>query len=1183
MELGKSFFQRTYAMMSKAIFTLFISALLSVQASGNNPSPKNQAENDPFPFVENKGQWPKDIYFSSSIVGGKVFLGRNEFRFHLIAPKPHGHHAGHEHEKEKTPGGHVYRMLFLGSNLESARGAGKMGKTKYHYLLDNDPEKWGKNAACWEDVFYQNLYPGIDLKIKGGKDFKYDFCIEPNTPVNQIKLRFEGVKNLKIKNGKLQIPTALGLVEEHIPYAFQIIQGKNIPVGCEFVLKGNDIQFKMGKTYNPKFPLVIDPALIFFSYSGSLSDNWGSTAAADRFGNGYLAGTIYGNRFPYNLGAYDTTFNGNISDPNNTYDIGIQKFNSAGNELIFCTYLGGNEADNPHSINVDNQDNLVIMGTTSSLNFPLSSNAFQNQFAGGISIAPLGFGYEMVNGSDLFVTRISSNGSNLLHSTYLGGSRNDGIMGRSDTLVMNYGDQYRGDLAITSDNGVVVSSYTTSQDFPTQSGFQPNNRGLQDGIVFRLSPDFSQLIWSSYLGGGGNDALFSVHLQGNDRVLVCGGTTSRNFPVTANAIKGQANPPTNSRSGRTDPVVASFNVNTGNLLASTYLGSSQYDQAYLIESDESANVYIVGQTLGSMVRTPGCFGQDAGTVLLQKCNPDLSSVIWQTKIGNTISTGLVPSALLVDSCERIYFSGWGGINNYERSSGFMGGNVLGLPTTVGAIKQTSTTSSEFYFAVLSPDAQNLEYGSFFGGSSRGEHVDGGMSRFDKSGTITQAICGCRSGNNFVPGSQGSYSPSIRSINCNQGLIKLELGILKAFFSIFASTTGCNNTVSFTNQSLNGLQYAWYFGDGDSLVSSASPILHTYALPGTYIVTLYARNPQFCKTTVNAYRDTITIGPQNALPQDTIKIQYCKGDTIQVNLPVIPGVTRRWLNTTYFISPANTQNPVIVPLQPIIYPIRNTSLDGCTTISYVQTLMKSDLILSIEVDSAVDKCASKASLRFTGFSNGAEFYRWNVNGQTFTGPRVNFENPLQGTYKAILYGIKNTCTDSVNRLVIIPPYQFKTESVFTFSQEIESCFTKKVYFKNQSQNTNQYEWDLGNGTTLNEKDPVIQYNKEGKYPVSLIVKNQFCRDTNTQVVEYKPFFVPNLVTLNEDDKNDRLEIPGLEKRTGLSVFNRWGKSVFESAEYQNDWPESEKIENGVYFIYLRFENGNACKQWVMVER
>lgn len=1165
----------------KKIFAFFL-VLAGLPFVGHPARQKAlNTEESAFPFVENKGQWPQGVFFCSSITGGKVFLGKDEFRFNLMAPRPHGPHEGH-HSKEKHYRGHVYRMHFPGSHAEKVLATGKKGKTMFHYFLGNDPAKWGPDASCTEAVLYKNLYPGIDLKVKGGSDFKYDFILKAGADAGMIRLRFDGVKNLKIRNGRLQIPTAAGLVEEHIPYAYQTIGGKETAVDCRFLLRGNEVQFQLGKHYDRRYPLVIDPALKFFTYSGSISDNWGSTAASDRFGNGYLAGTVYGNTFPTTLGAYDISFNGNINNSNNTYDIGIQKFSPDGSQLLYCTFLGGAEADNPHSINVDAQGNLVVMGSTSSLNFPVRPGAFQPNFAGGNQVVPLGFGYFMNNGSDLFVSRLAANGNLLLHSTLIGGSGNDGIMGTNDTLVMNYGDQYRGDIAIAPDNGVVVASYTTSSDFPVNQAFQPGTGGRLDGVVFRLSADFSQLIWSTYLGGSGSDALFSVHLQGNDRVLVCGGSTSLNFPVSANAIQTQAPPSTSTRSGRTNAVVSSLLLGNGSMAASTYLGGSLYDQAYLVESDEQNHVYVLGQTLGPVPITGGTYGSPTGTVSLQKCNPDLSAVIWQTQIGAS-ETGLVPSAFLVDTCERIYFSGWGGTNNYGRSSGYMGGTVQQLPTTSGAIKATSTTSSEFYFAVLSPDAQNLEFGSFFGGASRGEHVDGGMSRFDKSGTITQAVCGCRSGNNFIQGTVGAYSRNILSGNCNQGLIKMQLGELRAFFSIFSSTTGCNNTVNFSNQSLNGLSYAWYFGDGDSLVSTSGQVSHTYPSGGTYIVTLYARNPLFCKNSVNVFVDTITVNPQNNLPLDTIDVRYCEGDTIQVNLPALPGVTRTWLNTSYFISPPNTVNPIIAPGAPLLYPILNVNLEGCTSLSYVRTLSSGDLILSIASEAQEDKCASQARLRLAASSNGSEFYRWKVNGQVFTGDSLRFDNPLPGPYRIILFGIRQSCIDSTETQLSVAPYQFRVESAFSLRQETRSCEEKFVFLENQSSPADQYVWDLGDGRSSKETNPVIRYEKQGKYRISLVASNPFCRDTATRILDYKPLLLPNLVTLNRDGKNDFFEIQGLDGKAGISVFNRWGKLIFEAESYQNNWPEPEKIETEVYFIHVKTEKGDGCRQWVLVEK
>src|SRR5690606_29483546 len=139
------------------------------------------------------------------------------------------------------------------------------------------------------------------------------------------------------------------------------------------------------------------PALIFSTYSGSYADNWGFTATYDDDGNLYSGGIAFSTGFPVTTGAFQRNFRGEI-------DIAILKFDSLGDGLLYATYLGGRQTEVPHSLIVDRNGDLVIFGTTSSSNYPVSSTAFQKTFSGGSFMNPVG-GVFYENGSDLFISK----------------------------------------------------------------------------------------------------------------------------------------------------------------------------------------------------------------------------------------------------------------------------------------------------------------------------------------------------------------------------------------------------------------------------------------------------------------------------------------------------------------------------------------------------------------------------------------------------------------------------------------------------------------------------------------------------------------------------------------------------------------------------------------------------------
>ena len=156
-------------------------------------------------------------------------------------------------------------------------------------------------------------------------------------------------------------------------------EGENIPIDCEWSVKGKSVHFKLG-TYDNNLPLIIDPTLVFCSYSGSYVDNWGYSATYDSEGNLYGGSSVFGidyPGFPTTTGAYQDTFGGGSED------IGILKFNSIGNTLVYTTYLGGNGSEVPHSLIVNDNDELYVLASTSSTNYPVTTNAFDTSFNGG--------------------------------------------------------------------------------------------------------------------------------------------------------------------------------------------------------------------------------------------------------------------------------------------------------------------------------------------------------------------------------------------------------------------------------------------------------------------------------------------------------------------------------------------------------------------------------------------------------------------------------------------------------------------------------------------------------------------------------------------------------------------------------------------------------------------------------
>ena len=600
--------------------------------------------------------------------------------------------------------------------------------------------------------------------------------------------------------------------------------------------------------YDPCYELTIDPLLIFSTYSGSIADNWGSTATPAEHGNLYSAGVTShinaGGSFPATPGAFQTNYGG-------LYDIGILKYDSVGKRLLYATYLGGDNSESPHSLVVNAKNELIVLGTTSSLNFATSVNAFDRTFNGGVTANHV---ILFSNGSDIFVARFSQDGSKLLGSTFLGGSQNDGLNPTFGALTKNYGDELRGDIITDESSNIYVSSVTASNNFPMTKGRDSTyNGGDTDAILIKLSADLSSIIWSTYLGGSGTDASHTLKLDKDNGIFLAGGTTSANFPVKSSAYQP-------SQKGDADGWIAHIGNKGDTIYNATFTGTGSFDQIYFLDINETEEVYVYGQTSGDFPVTPGVYNNPNSGQFVQKFNSSLSTLIFSTVFGSGRGVpDISPTAFLVNECNNLYMSGWGGIVNIQTLH--WQSNTRGMPITGDAF-QSTTSGSDFYFMVLTDDGTEFLYGTYLGGTQSATHVDGGTSRFDKGGVVYHAVCsGCAAYNSSrhstsdFPTSAGAWSRTNRSANCNNAAFKFDLSSLKARLqsnSVKLNMPGLNkvcipDTIVFQNFSTGGEIFEWDLGDGTRIVKpDTSMVMHRYKAPGRYAVSLKAIDPGTCK-------------------------------------------------------------------------------------------------------------------------------------------------------------------------------------------------------------------------------------------------------------------------------------------------------------------------------------------------
>ncbi|MDH5367012.1 MAG: PKD domain-containing protein [Cyclobacteriaceae bacterium] len=979
-------------------------------------------------FVENKNQWSDDIKYSAQIGNGVLNLSNNGFHFvlkdvsrlaelhnqtHTVQFYEHGEYACNEETKIDN---HYYSVSFIGANKSQITTQHKTSQY-YNYFVGNDSSKWASYVYGYKTVGYSEVYDGINLTVYSkGESPKYDFEVKPEGRVKDIQLAYDGVDDIYLFNNQLYIETSLGLVVEDKPYAYQIIDGKRTQVPVKYELDCNILSFDTPGGYNQDYSLIIDPLLIFSTYSGSTADNWGNSATPGENGTLFSAGVtnlgFSGGQFPATSGAYQTVWGGD-------YDATIIKFDSTGSQMLFATYLGGSAAETPHSIVMNTAGELVIFGTTSSVNFPTTTDAYDRTFNGGISTT---LTVPYVNGSDIFISKLSNDGAQLLASTFVGGEQNDGINLTIRELTKNYGDQLRGDIITDDNDNIYVSSTSQSPNFPIVNGFQTilSTFIANDAVLLKMDNNLSSIIWSSFLGGNGEDAALSIQLDMDNNVFVAGGTTSTNFPTTTNSYDTTYN-------GAVDGWIAHIDLAGDSIINATYTGTSSYDQVYFIDLDDSEEVYLYGQTSGNFPKTSGVYSNTYGRMFVQKLSHDLSTLRFSTAFGSNSNpnVNLSPTAFMVNDCNNLYMAGWGGITN----SNYGNGNTFNMPVSDDAWQPT-TSGSDFYLMVLTSDASEFLYGTYLGGNQSRTHVDGGTSRFDRQGVVYHSVCaGCAVNNatngptSDFPTTEGAWSSTNNSSNCNNAAFKFDLASLRARFrtnSIAFDNPGLNticipDPIVLENVSIGGEIFEWDFGDGiTESRTDTTHIVHEYVNPGTYVIRLTAIDQNTCigidmaSVTVEVFEGNFSVNNGTTI---------CSGD--EYKLEAYGGTKYYWYNKDVTFT-SYDQFPIVQPVDTTTYYVYiEEELKGCGHLDSVIVNVIPEVKASFSIEQNYN-CFDIPEIEIFNASENAREYFWDFgDGKTSTDefPKHEYDS---GIFEITLRTVNDICFDQTSQTVNMNP-------------------------------------------------------------------------------------------------------------------------------------------------------------------
>ena len=729
---------------------LFLVAVLVVPATGQvrRESSFSRLNQLPSSFEPNLGQAPSEVKYLVRSGGQTIFLNSDGAVLHLASLEPNAQRGARNIKLLRSAG---VRTATVGMSFRNSQAASSIESLdplpgKINYLHGNDPSKWLSNVPIYGQVAYRNVYPGIDLIYHGQQGtLEYDFVAKSGADPSAIQVQFQGADQIGLSpEGDLILNTTAGQIRWKRPRVYQEDHGRRKTIAARYrIEKDSHVTFLLAK-YDRNRPLIIDPQLVYGTLLGGSAYDSGF-AEVDSTGI-YVAGTTYSFNFP--------TTSGEDQQLQGEYDIFLTKLNPQGNALIYSTYIGGSDHDSMNAVWLAPDGSFYLTGFTSSYDFPTyPANVISTTYNGG--------------NEEAFVSHISSDGTRFLFSTYLGGSVDD------DAYSM---------WVDTSGNVYLAGETGSYYDFPVTNGAYQTTfgGGTNDAFVTKINPTATALIYSTYLGGFGDEEIqnavispnappnlifvygvqLSVDLSGN--AYISGLTTSTNFPTTAGAYSRV------NHGGGGDGFITKLNSTGTQLVYSTYFGGSGFDAIQSKEVFPDGSLLVAGvtsstdfpTTTGAYRRTPNANHSQVG--FAARFDPTGSQLLYSTFFGGTGGEGFVVA--------------------YEGGNGsvLLSGLTFSsdLPTTQGAFQPTYAGGGDIFLSFFDVGITNLIDSSYLGTPG----YDSGSGYFGPGGPTDVVVSGGAGGASF-PTTSGAYSRTYAG------------GTSDAFVARFTYSGGCQEILS----------------------------------------------------------------------------------------------------------------------------------------------------------------------------------------------------------------------------------------------------------------------------------------------------------------------------------------------------------------------------------------------------
>lgn len=1086
-------------------------------------------------FAENKGQWHANALYRAEIPGGAMFISNTGPVYYFASQEDldNIHEQAHEHPEldfgQSKVKVHAYALQFIGANPSPVTISKDKISYYENFFVGNDASRWASQVQHYTRIEQQNVFDKIDLVYYAKeKSLKYDFIVKPGADPGKIRLKMDGAGLAVNERQQLVITTSVNTVIEDAPVAFQVIKGETLFVDCRYQVNQGIIGFETG-SYNAAYPLIIDPDLIFATYSGAQSSSFYSyTSTFDYDGNTIIAALGFGMGWPTQTGAYDITFN-------MATDVALMKINGTGSNRLFATYLGGNLADLPLSLSSGNTNHIYLVGNTQSTDFPTTANCIQATFGGG--------------NNDIFIAKISRDGTQLLASTYLGGNASDGFNiyapiggSNSSPSVLKFNKH---------DHSLWFTSSSASSNFPTTGNALQTTQSQNGPLLIQVDTNLTQLRYSTFFNINSSMFFNDLKINNANQLYLCGSSAASNIG-TSNAL----NP--GMLGGTSDGFVMKFNANNKTIIACTYLGTGNTDVAIkLAITPNQERIFVTGTSLGTYPVTANTYTQPNSYNYIQALDSNLALNLGACNFGGT--GYLYTSDMFVSNCSAL------GI------AGIKGGNTF--PLTPDAYANTG----EFWFGNFDLNLSGLIYGTCYG---YGGHTHNGTFNFDTAGNIHHSVCDM--GGSFVT-TTNAWSPTKQTGGYDMISFKFDMATVDKLLSFALSpsskdTSCAPNLVTFVNNSYNYNTYHWDFGNGSTSTLFEPSV--NYTLPGVYKVVLTGHNiacnfedkdsmyilvkpnqvikPYVHDTLICSHEGPVTMG------LDSISPAYLS------NYYTIDWQPHTAIAGQFNASSATINHKIAQEVFVHINGINNDSL--CITDTFVKVKVNYQDSSAVHLQPQYAEVCRGDSVLIS--ASGGVHYAWTPTTYLqFFNDYTAYSTPGA----PITYLVR--ITDSLGCI-----YERSSRLNFLERDRVEAGPDQVVKFGEPAQlhgitNSQNFYWLVDNVPSFHNQATPVVYPADTSLYYLVGVNSSGCTETDSVFVYVNELKVPNVFSPNGDGLNDDFfPIPYNDymEIVNFSIYNRYGQRVFYTSKLRKAWDGRHKerpADLGVYMYHVEYKIGS----------